>query len=135
MVEYDIEEFNKNLFAFINCYLEKCRKEKDAIKKAHDILDDRQIKLRELYEKGTIKYNKYISENKKAYDKFYNSKVHKTLTQCKLDKCYDLAKKNLDGMLKRMGYPTQESYNVEALIKILKLNNEKIIYPLWEIKK
>jgi hypothetical protein len=135
MIKYDIEEFNTILFAYIKCYLEKCRKEKDAIKKAHDILDDRQIKLRELYEKETIKYDKYIAENKKAHDKFYNSKVHKTLTQCKLDKCYDLAKKNLDGMLKRMGYPIQESYNVAAVIKILKLNNDKIIYPLWEIKK
>jgi hypothetical protein len=135
MVEYDIEEFNNNLSAYINCYLEKCRKEKNAIKKAHDILGDRQIKLRELYEKGIIKYDKYIAENNKAFDKFYNSKVHKTLTQCKLDKCYDLAKKNLDGMLKRMGYPIQESYNVAAVIKILKLNNDKIIYPIWEIKK
>lgn len=135
MVEYDIEEFNNNLLAYINCYLEKCKNEKKAHNAQKDILDKKQNLLREKYETGKITYKKYIAENNKAFNIFYNSKNHINLTQCKLDKCYDLAKKNLDGMLKRMGYPIKEKYNVKEVIKILKLNNQKIIYPLWEIKK
>lgn len=37
-------------------------------------------------------------------------------------------------MLKRMGYPTKENYNVRNVIKILKLNNKNYVFPAWKQK-
>jgi hypothetical protein len=132
--EYDIQEFNNNLFAYINCYRDKCKYENEILKTETENLGTLQLLLRNKYEKGELTYKKYIRENIKAYDNYYYSINHKNLTKCKLDNCYDLAKKNLDGMLKRMGYPTRKNYNVNNVIKILKLNNINYVYPYWEIK-
>ena len=132
--EYDIQEFNNILFAYIDCYRDKCKYEIEILKKETANLGTQQLLLREKYEKGDLTYKNYVKENTKAYDKYYYSINHKNLTKCKLDNCYDLAKKNLDGMLKRMGYPTRENYNVRNVIKILKLNNKNYVFPAWKQK-
>jgi hypothetical protein len=132
---YDPVKLSDAFIDLTNCYWEKCKKEVDLMKKTKDKYGDVQTILYKKYENGELTFKEFKNKSNKNDAKFYNSITHKKLSQCKLDKCYDLAKQNLDGMLERLNYPIKETYNLKDYIKIIKLNQRLYVLPIYEIKK
>lgn len=109
-----IECYNKNC----NTYLLEYRKEK--LEKIN-----RVYKIYNLYKVNKITKQQYRTLLALADNEFYKSKnIHKFL-QCQLDNCYDLVKKYIDRIVKKLNYKTNsKEYNLKEFINIMKSNDK-----------
>lgn len=115
-----------NLNLLVDCYLKNCKNEVKIIKKERNIWVVNGDKLYNDYKNNIISKKEFIKKTDDLDKKYYNSLSYKKIAQCKLDNCYNLTKKNLDFLLKKMKYPIKNKYNINDYIKILLLNQKFI---------
>jgi nicotinate-nucleotide pyrophosphorylase len=123
-----------NLRLLRDCYIKNCEMEMKTLNKLREKWINNSVILLDNYKNKIIKKKEYIEEIKKLDDKYYKSLEFIKSGNCKINKCNELTKIQLDFLSKRINTKPKDKYNINDFIKLTRLNTNTILSSLIKHK-